>query len=110
MESKESKELHIWMGANYPNRNDLFITLESTETALYNNCYRIDTTQPHFCSTTWLVKGWKIFVHMIDDEVVEIVLGIGNKNTSREIRISHNIEKLLLANEFGYATRSNYDL
>jgi hypothetical protein len=105
-----SKELHIWMGENYPNRNKLFITLDSTEAALYNECDRVDTTQTHVCSTEWIVKGYRIFVHMLDGEMVEITLGGNNKHTNREIRIAHNIEKLLLANCFGMATRSNYDL
>jgi hypothetical protein len=66
----------------------------------------IHTTQPHVCSTKWLVKGYRIFVHMLDGKVVEIKLGCENKNTDREIRISHNLEKLLLANVFGYATNN----
>jgi hypothetical protein len=103
-----NKELHIWMGENYPNRNKLWITLESTEEALNNDCDRVDSTQTHVCSTKWLVKGYKIFVHMLDGEVVEIVLGSGNKHTNKEIRIAHNLEKLLLANCFGYATRDNW--
>jgi hypothetical protein len=103
------KEIHIWMGENYPNRNDLFITLESTELALNNNSDRIDTTQSHVCSTKWLVKGFRIFVHMIDGEVVELKLGYVD-GCDREIRIAHNLEKMLLSNCFGYATRSNDDI
>lgn len=98
-----NKELHIWMGENYPNRNKLWITLASTEEALYNDCDRVDTTQTHVCSTKWLVKGYRIFVHMLNGEVVEMKLGqIGNDN--REIRVAHNLEKMLLAGCFGEAT------
>lgn len=94
------KELHIWMGENYPNKNDLFITLESTEKALNNNNQRVDTTQPHVCSTTWLVRGYKVFVHMLDGEVVEMKLGY-IANNPKEIRVAHNLEKMLLAGCFG---------
>lgn len=94
------KELHIWMGDNIP--DNLCVTLHSTLFALNNNCKMINTTQSHVCSTTWLTKGYRMFVHMIDDEEVEIKLGHIN-NCDREIRLSHNLERLLLANCFGRA-------
>lgn len=93
------KELHIWMGENYSKENDMFISFDATEKALKNNCNRVDTVQPHFCGTEWILKGYRVFVHMLDDEVVEMKLG-QIKNSSKEIRKSHNLEKLLLANHF----------
>jgi hypothetical protein len=94
------KELHIWLGDDYP-FNRISFTLESTMKALHTNHIRVNTTQPHVCNTTWLVKGYRIFVHMLDGEIVEIKLG---QCCDREIRITHNLEKLLLANCFGKAT------
>jgi len=99
------KELHIWMKDNY-NKNDsnnLFLTFYSTETALNSNIEIINTTQPYFCSTTWILKGYRIFVHMLDDKVVEIKLGYC-EFADREIRKSHNLSKMLLSNVFGIAT------
>ena len=40
---------------------------------------------------------------MLDGEEVEIKLGTSNKNTDRSIKVEHNLEKLLLSNEFGQA-------
>lgn len=100
------KELHIWMGEDYLENvdfNNLCLTFEGTELALNNMNDRVDTVQPHFCSTTYLTKGYRIFVHMLDAEVVEMKLGYIN-NCSKEIRIAHNLEKMLLSNCFGEAT------
>lgn len=100
------KELHIWMDEDVFEKlgeNKLCVTFDITEKALENSDNRVDTVQPHFCSTTWLVKGYRIFVHMLDEKMVEIKLGfmkdVGN------VRVSQNLEKMLLSNIFGYATR-----
>ncbi|MDF2879583.1 MAG: hypothetical protein K0R54_140 [Clostridiaceae bacterium] len=98
------KELHIWMGENYLNKDDLLITYDSTQKALFSYAERVDTVQTHFCSTMWFEYGYRIFVHMLNNDVVEIKLG-QNDCTTREIRKSNNLEKLLLANHFGFATR-----
>ncbi|MDD4779135.1 MAG: hypothetical protein PHT02_00830 [Tissierellia bacterium] len=55
-----------------------------------------------------MIKGYKIFVHMLDNEVVEIKLGDMGKDFP-EIRVSKNIEKMMLCNVFGYATRDFMD-
>jgi len=100
----EQKELHIWMGENYPNKNALLLTVEETEKKLQANYISVNTVQPHFCSTDWLVRGYRIFVHMLDDKVVEIKLGyIGN--CTREVKVSTALEKMMLSNCFGKATR-----
>jgi hypothetical protein len=95
------KELHIWMGENYPNKDNLCISLEHTERFLQAGWEIVHTTQPHVCNTTWLLKGYRIFVHMLDGETVEIKFG---EIKGREIRVCHNLEKMLLANCFGKAT------
>lgn len=95
------KEIHIWMCGGYPIEGtdcDMYLTSLS----LQNENPIVHTTQPHFCSTRRFEEGYRLFVHLIDSSVVEIKLGT-NECTGREIKQTHNLEKLLLANEFGKA-------
>jgi len=104
-----NKEIHIWMSESYDYHKyhvltyyySTFVKLIDLEDSQEN--FRIDTTQTFVCSTKNLVNGIKIFVHMLDGEEVEIKLGTSNKNTDRSIKVEHNLEKLLLSNEFGQA-------
>ena len=100
--SKDDKELHIWLSENYPINLDLKLTLDSTEKALLKNHRIIHTVQTSVCKTCWLEKGYKIYVHMLDNTVVEMKLGY-IQGYDKEIRNSHNLEKMLLANAFGKA-------
>lgn len=103
-----NKELHIWLSKIELGESDfpLYITLNETLKALYNNACRVDTTQTHVCSTTWLVKGYRMYVHMLDGETVELKLG---QCCGREIKVLYNLEKMLLANVFGLATKDYYE-
>ena len=100
--SIEIKELHIYMTYDYP--EETLCDLHTTLYSLIKKGMYIHTTQTSVCSTERFREGYKIFVHMLDGDCVEIKLGSENKNSSREIKMYHNLEKLLLANEFGYAT------
>jgi transcription elongation factor GreA-like protein len=107
------KELHIWMKWNsiLAKIDEKYLCLNDTLEALYLEKEIVHTTQIHICSTKWLEKGYRLFIHMLDDEIVEIVLGTSNKHTKRDIRTVHNLQRLLLSNEFGYAVEDfNYIL
>lgn len=97
------KVLHIWMGGNYKGNCSPFTTFQETEYALKEDFPFVETTQPHFCSTKWLTRGYRIFVHMLDNKMVEIKLG-KIEGCDKDIRAAHNLERLLLANCFGLAT------
>ena len=101
------KELHIWMNEDYQlQATNLFISLDLAERALCEGVNRVDTPQTHCCRTDWLAKGYRIFVHLLDGETIEIKLG-SNEKWAKEIRPAHNIERLLLANFFGFAVREH---
>ena len=58
----------------------------------------LHTTQTHFLRFHY---GKRLFVHTPDRKVHEITLG-KCEGTNREIRKSHNIEKMLIAGEFDW--------
>lgn len=101
-----AREIHIWLGYCYP--DDICITNIETQRLICCGFHRIDTGVIGFCNSKYLEHGFRIFVHMIDNEEVEIKFGDGNVNTNRYIHPCHNLEKLLMSNEFGLATADWY--
>jgi hypothetical protein len=59
---------------------------------------RIGTTQVILCTTKLFELGYRIFVHDFKG-IYEIKLG-KNECTNREIKMSHNLPKLILNGEF----------
>ena len=59
---------------------------------------RIGTTQVILCTTKLFELGYRIFVHDFKG-IYEIKLG-KNDCTNREIKMSHNLPKLILNGEF----------
>ena len=102
--SEYEKELHVWLTDNYPANIFVSHSLNSALALLNNNVPIVHTTQTHCFTTEWIGKGYHIFAHLLDGNVVEIKFG-KNTCTNREIRPSHNIEKMLLANAFGEAVK-----
>jgi len=73
----------------------------------YNSCYalfcheeKIFTTQIALLDTKLFNKGYKIFIREYDGSTFEIKLGCNNTRTNKEIKESHNLQKLLLSGIF----------
>lgn len=77
--------------------DDIYFTYEETYSELNQGRREIYTTVPHFLSFKYAKK---LFVH-INSEVYEITIG-KCCGTTREIKKTHNIEKLLFAGEFDW--------
>lgn len=54
----------------------------------------IDTYQVMACTTTLLVKGYRVYVHLTPYDVMEIILGECGC-FGRELRVSHNLPALI---------------
>lgn len=100
-EQNEVKEIHIWMGNNYP-INEFCGTLGEALTAINYKKPIIHTGQTLICTTYNMSAGYRMFVHMLDGETVEIKFGY-NEKIKTEIRLDTNLERLLLRNGFGLA-------
>lgn len=102
------KELHIWLNNGFP--EETLHDYESVYTALDVKYQKIvHTTNTHFCQTNYIVGGYRLFVHLNNDEheCIEITFGTNNKYSNKDIRVAHNLEKLLLAGEFGCVRNIN---
>ena len=96
------KELHIWLRLPAPDDLPTQLLYLSGEDRLLGACQeRVDTVHARFCSTRWLAEGYQLFIHLADGTDTEIRLGSKNGATGRCIRLEHNLERLLLAGEFG---------
>lgn len=61
--------------------------------------YDVGTIQVCTLSTSLFAKGYRIFVHDKPGSKFEITLG-NCERTNREIRMGHDLEKMLLSGEF----------
>lgn len=96
------KQLHIWMRNPRDPHTASVLRLfpHNAEQALLAGRGRVDTVQTTCCSTRWLMEGYRIFLHFPDGTNAKLRLG-QNNCTDREIHPEHNLQKLLLAGEFG---------
>lgn len=62
----------------------------------------IHTTVYHYCTTRLFELGYRIFIYPYKGEMFELTLG-ACANTDREIRMAHNLEKMLFAGVFDTA-------
>lgn len=99
---QNKKQIHFYFGGpvdgTYPDGavhtyrlSALLIELESE---------RIDTTQIVLCTTDLFKKGYRIFIHPVKGPMFEIKLGDNSPYTDKEIRMGHNLYKMLIAGTF----------
>ena len=69
------KELHVWLIDDYPSDILVIHSLNSALVLLNNNAPIVHTTQTHCFATEWIEKGYHIFAHLLDGNVVEIKFG-----------------------------------
>lgn len=99
-------ELHVYLSEQIipdSKKEVLSIGLFETEKLLHNNAKEVHTIQTHVISNTWLLRGYRIFVYMLDGEKVELKYN-GMDDKYPKIRVSQNLEKMVLSNCFGFAT------
>lgn len=96
------KELHIWLRAPRDPHTASVLRLfpHNSEQALRSGRHRVDTVQTACCDTRWLQEGYQIYLHLPGGSNPKLRLG-RNKCTKRYIRPENNLQKLLLAGEFG---------
>jgi len=93
------KEMHIYMSE--PKDVACCVSYNSVLRALNFLEPIIHTTQTHFCSNRVIYDyGYTLYIHSEDGKIVKIDKN-GTDATNRELREGHNLEKMLLAGEFG---------
>ena len=101
---QNKKKIHFYFGGvdgRYP--DGTVHTYRLTELLIEVESERIDTTQIVLCTTDLFKKGYRIFIHPVKGSMFEIKLGDNSPYTDREIRMGHNLYKMLIAGTFDTA-------
>ena len=94
-------QIHFYFGgANGQYPDGTVHTYKLTELLIELESERIDTTQIVLCTTDLFRKGYRIFIHPAQGKMFEIKLGDNSPYTDKEIRMGHNLYKMLIAGTF----------
>lgn len=100
-------QIHFYFGGpngQYP--DGTVHTYRTTKLLIELESERIDTTQIVLCTTDLFRKGYRIFIHPTKGNMFEIKLGDNSPYTDKEIRMEHNLYKMLIAGTFNTAETS----
>ena len=93
------KEYHLYLGEVDKNTRDIICNSLHDIEVLKKYGKTIHTEQIVSCTTELFTEGYHIFIHPFEGKEFEITLG-DCERTSREIRMGHNLYKLLIAGTF----------
>jgi len=93
-----TKEIHFWFNPIYP--ESILHSYFVTNDVINAGAEIIHTTQVICCTTELFRKGYRVFIHPLSGNVFEVKLGDNTPYTSKEIRMGHNLYKLLIAGTF----------
>ncbi len=101
MTKQNEKQIHFYFGGTDGRYSDGAVhTYKLTKLLIELESERIDTTQIILCKTDLFRKGYKIFIHPVEGNAFEIKLGDNSPYTDKEIRMGHNLYKMLIAGTF----------
>lgn len=100
---EKQKEIHFYFTIPEPEifdetcifPYDITYCLSKNEPIIHATVYR-------YCTTRLFELGYRIFIHPYKGETFELTLG-ACANTDREIRMGHNLEKMLFTGVFDTA-------
>lgn len=101
LREKGEKQIHFYFGGHnnlYPGTT--VNTYKLTKLLIEVEAEKIDTTQIVLCTTDLFRKGYRIFIHPVLGDIFEIKLGDNSPYTDKEIRMGHNLYKMLIAGTF----------
>lgn len=95
-------EFHLYLYTLEGYKRDVINAYTVTAvTDLISHGKDVDTYQVICCTTDLFNKGYRIFIHETPASQFEITLGACER-TTREIKMGHDLPKLILAGEFTY--------
>ena len=102
------REYHLYLGNVDKNTKDIICNSIHDIEILKKYGKSIHTEQIVSCTTQLFTDGYRIFIHPFEGDEFEITLGYC-KRTEREIRMGHNLFRMLINGAFGDVTGEDVD-